>query len=258
MWRHRHTSTRPNTATNSTVVSAIPSTVASDTSLTGNAAIETVNISEKEQANMNPVSKPKSGWRWGRKLTPKVDQLQVSDPEKDGPAKKGPRPMCLYAPFYCGLAVALSICRDLSPRVFSRLIFSSFSLHRKRSFRVSLRVGFRSQLCSVCSTCQHSISTLRRTGGSLLLTWKCYTEWRIVLRAPTRWKYLLGVCHHRCSSLFFANTIFRIGPVAQYYENSRYYSAIRPEPNKEVDAALPHITIELPVYKESLTETMYV
>jgi hypothetical protein len=47
-----------------------------------------------------------------------------------------------------------------------------------------------------------------------------------------------------------------LGPVAQYHENSRYYSAIRPEPNPEVDARLPHVTIELPVYKESLEETM--
>lgn len=49
-----------------------------------------------------------------------------------------------------------------------------------------------------------------------------------------------------------------MGPVAQYHENSKYYSAIRPKPDRDVDAALPHITIELPVFKESLTETMYV
>jgi len=47
-----------------------------------------------------------------------------------------------------------------------------------------------------------------------------------------------------------------IGPVAQYHENSRYYSAIKPAPNAEVDSQLPHVTIELPVYKESLEETM--
>jgi hypothetical protein len=47
-----------------------------------------------------------------------------------------------------------------------------------------------------------------------------------------------------------------IGPVAQYHENSRYYSAVPSPPNKEVDLALPHITVEMPVYKESLSETM--
>ena len=49
-----------------------------------------------------------------------------------------------------------------------------------------------------------------------------------------------------------------LGPVAQYHENSRYYSAVPPAVNKEVDNNLPHITIELPVYKESLKETMWV
>ena len=49
-----------------------------------------------------------------------------------------------------------------------------------------------------------------------------------------------------------------LGPVAQYHENSKYYSAVKPAPNPIVDANLPHITIEMPVYKESLKETMYV
>ncbi|KAJ7229659.1 glycosyl transferase family group 2-domain-containing protein [Mycena haematopus] len=64
-----------------------------------------------------------------------------------------------------------------------------------------------------------------------------------------------------CVSLFFAlqcisSVTFLIGPVAQYHENSRYYSAIKPAPNAAVDGALPHVTVELPVYKESLEETI--
>ena len=47
-----------------------------------------------------------------------------------------------------------------------------------------------------------------------------------------------------------------IGPIAQFHENSCYYSAVRPAPNPEVDQHLPHVTIEMPVYKESLEETM--
>lgn len=43
-----------------------------------------------------------------------------------------------------------------------------------------------------------------------------------------------------------------IGPIAHYHTNSKYYSAIRPPPNPAVDRALPHITIQMPVYKESL------
>ncbi|KIJ12732.1 hypothetical protein PAXINDRAFT_171041 [Paxillus involutus ATCC 200175] len=58
-------------------------------------------------------------------------------------------------------------------------------------------------------------------------------------------------------SLFFTlqlvqNLTMAIGPIAHYYESSRFYSAAPPKPNKEVDAALPHITIQMPVYKEGL------
>ncbi|EIN04520.1 hypothetical protein PUNSTDRAFT_108306 [Punctularia strigosozonata HHB-11173 SS5] len=64
-----------------------------------------------------------------------------------------------------------------------------------------------------------------------------------------------------CISLFFClqllgNVAFCIGPVAQFHENSKYYSAQKPLENKVVDAALPHITIEMPVYKESLEQTI--
>ncbi|KAF8201059.1 glycosyl transferase family group 2-domain-containing protein [Mycena galopus ATCC 62051] len=60
-----------------------------------------------------------------------------------------------------------------------------------------------------------------------------------------------------CVSLFFClqliqNITMCIGPVAHFHQNSKYYSAIKPRPNKAVDDALPHITIQMPVYKESL------
>ncbi|KAG2019686.1 hypothetical protein CC2G_005101 [Coprinopsis cinerea AmutBmut pab1-1] len=60
-----------------------------------------------------------------------------------------------------------------------------------------------------------------------------------------------------CVSIFFClqligNICLIFGPVAQYHENSAYYSAVKPEPNPEIDNNLPHITIQLPVYKESL------
>jgi len=64
-----------------------------------------------------------------------------------------------------------------------------------------------------------------------------------------------------CVALFFcvqivSNLTYVIGPVAQYHENSRFYSAVKPLPNPELDARLPHITLEMPVYKESLEETI--
>ncbi|KAI0684990.1 glycosyl transferase family group 2-domain-containing protein [Cytidiella melzeri] len=62
-------------------------------------------------------------------------------------------------------------------------------------------------------------------------------------------------------SLFFClqlitNVCMAIGPIAQYHENSKYYSANRPRANKIVDNNLPHVTIQMPVYKESLDNVL--
>ncbi|THH01974.1 hypothetical protein EW026_g833 [Hermanssonia centrifuga] len=62
-------------------------------------------------------------------------------------------------------------------------------------------------------------------------------------------------------SLFFClqivqNLCMAVGPIAQYRENSKYYSANKPRPNKIVDNNLPHITIQMPVYKESLENVL--
>ncbi|KAG1781357.1 glycosyl transferase family group 2-domain-containing protein [Suillus placidus] len=64
-----------------------------------------------------------------------------------------------------------------------------------------------------------------------------------------------------CVSLFFTlqimqNLTFAIGPIAHYHQNSRYYSAVPPLPNPAIDNALPHITIQMPVYKESLATVL--
>lgn len=86
------------------------------------------------------------------------------------------------------------------------------------------------------------------------------TEWRLDHNYK-RFALLATAPFLVCVSLFFALQIITtiamlIGPIAQYHENSRYYSAVRPESNPEVDQRLPHITIEMPVYKESLEETI--
>ncbi|KAL0573094.1 hypothetical protein V5O48_008865 [Marasmius crinis-equi] len=59
-----------------------------------------------------------------------------------------------------------------------------------------------------------------------------------------------------CVCLLVGNLSLVFGPVSQYHENSVYYSAVKPAPNPEVDRNLPHITIQLPVYKESLELTI--
>ena len=49
----------------------------------------------------------------------------------------------------------------------------------------------------------------------------------------------------------------RIGPIAHFHTNSKYYSALKPRANKVVDERLPHVTIQMPVYKESLEQARF-
>ncbi|KAG9312749.1 glycosyl transferase family group 2-domain-containing protein [Chiua virens] len=204
VWRYRHLPSR--SVTSSADVSAIPSAITSNIDLVDSNATEKAAVTEEVQPVMTPTSKSKSAWRWNWRLTRKPAESQTSDPEKDGSEKAESRPIRLYAPFYCGFAIALSI----------------------------FFVG---------------------SGTSVLLSeWVMdhnYIRFVLLVTAP----FLFAV------ALFFSlqlvgNIALAIGPVAQFYENSKYYSAVRPKANKEVDAALPHITIELPVFKESLTETI--
>ncbi|KAH9958463.1 glycosyl transferase family group 2-domain-containing protein [Russula dissimulans] len=93
------------------------------------------------------------------------------------------------------------------------------------------------------------------SGFSVLLQ-----EWRLT-NDFTRFALMGTAPFLFCVSLFFSlqvitNVSYVFGPVAQYHENSKYYSAVKPASNKQVDAQLPHITVELPVYKESLEKTI--
>ncbi|THH11529.1 hypothetical protein EW145_g574 [Phellinidium pouzarii] len=79
--------------------------------------------------------------------------------------------------------------------------------------------------------------------------------------STTRFALLATAPFLFCVSLFFSmqvitNISYLLGPVAQFHENSKYYSAVAPKANKQVDNVLPHITIQMPVYKESLKETI--
>ncbi|KAG5642257.1 hypothetical protein DXG03_003334 [Asterophora parasitica] len=64
----------------------------------------------------------------------------------------------------------------------------------------------------------------------------------------------------RCGSAFFfalqiiQNLSMILGPIEQYHANSKYYSAIKPRPLAQGgEHALPHVTIQMPVYKEGLS-----
>jgi hypothetical protein len=56
---------------------------------------------------------------------------------------------------------------------------------------------------------------------------------------------------------FFTSMIaclFQIfGPVGDVKGNSRYHSAVAPDPARHKETEYPHITIQIPVYKEGLT-----
>ena len=86
--------------------------------------------------------------------------------------------------------------------------------------------------------------------GSLIKQWLLdgsYMHFVLAATTPALW----------CISLFFSLQIMQnftmiLGPVAHYHTNSKYYSAIPPRSNPTVDRALPHITIQMPVYKEGL------
>ncbi|KAF7317249.1 hypothetical protein HMN09_00460000 [Mycena chlorophos] len=78
---------------------------------------------------------------------------------------------------------------------------------------------------------------------------------------PTRFALVLTLPVIFCVSIFFClqligNLSLILGPVAQYHENSAFYSAVKPAPNPAVDNNLPIVTIMCPVYKESLKETI--
>jgi hypothetical protein len=59
-------------------------------------------------------------------------------------------------------------------------------------------------------------------------------------------------------ALFFFTTLVAclfqfFGPVKSVNENTRYQSAIAPDPARYPRFEYPHITIQIPVYKEGLT-----
>jgi len=67
----------------------------------------------------------------------------------------------------------------------------------------------------------------------------------------------LRISHQFFCLQLIQNITMAVGPIVQYHQNSKYYSARPPRPNKQVDNDLPHMTIQMPVYKESLEAVLY-
>ncbi|KAJ3534694.1 hypothetical protein NM688_g7097 [Phlebia brevispora] len=184
--------------------SAAPSAATSAVNLNLNEkAVEIINEKAVEEAAAAKAEKKKIrsclSFGFGYFVSSKDDVEQTAD----GPS---PRPMRMLAPFYGGLATALSI------------------------FFIGSGIATLVEEAVLDGT---------------------YLRFALLVTAP----FLF------CVSLFFsmqiiANVSMIIGPVAQFHQNSKYYSAIPAAPNKIVDSNLPHVTVEMPVYKESLKETI--
>ncbi|EMC92654.1 hypothetical protein BAUCODRAFT_151069 [Baudoinia panamericana UAMH 10762] len=72
-----------------------------------------------------------------------------------------------------------------------------------------------------------------------------------------RFALLVTVPIFACFSLFFmiviTGSLFQLfGPLSAVQENSMFYSAKAPKPDRYKDYELPHVTIQMPVYKEGL------
>ncbi|KAG8221569.1 glycosyl transferase family group 2-domain-containing protein [Butyriboletus roseoflavus] len=177
--------------------SSIISTHSAPPSISGHSPLGTPRPNEKHVESETPTPTPprcRRTW-YGRKVL-------MSPSEIEKAREPAQRTTVLYAPFYNGLAAALSV-------VFMgngiKILLQEYMLDQD------------------------------------------YTHFLLLILIPV----LFAV------SLFFTlqlvqNLSMAFGPIAHYYHNSRYYSAVPPKPNKEVDTALPHITIQMPVYKEGL------
>jgi hypothetical protein len=130
VWRCRR---MPFSAPNTPLSTNPASAVASDANLAVKDPVitEAIPVTEKERNNVRSKSmSKKSRWGWSWRATPeKQGASDDLDLEKEASSvTKGPRPIRLYAPFYCGLATALSICKSIkySLLFLRRLILPSF------------------------------------------------------------------------------------------------------------------------------------
>lgn len=218
------------------------------------------NLNEK-QSSVRGAKKPPSGDRWwdlSRWWTWKLQSPTPTDPEK-GSRKK--RRLILLGPFYAGCGAAMATCAYTS-YVFLHLYMTGRECRfrgcwYRNPFR---RVRARSRSEKICSGGHSTCNILRLDRKKFKFPGipSINDSLNLVLLSATRRQHLINVLMSAAHQFLCSCSVRSLGPVAQYHENSMYYSAIKPEPNPEIDNNLPHITIQLPVYKESLDHTMYV
>lgn len=212
-----------------------------DLSFSSPLSVSTHSNSEKPDNRRTPDSlvnsqNPPQKRTWYGRLVP-----STKDPEKVL-QKKHTRPIMLFAPLYNGLSAGLALGLSSSLISFIHSSQSTCSLHGQRFEHPPCRIPPRRQI--------HPFRSLRSHAPPLLCLF------------GTHLLFASSSSHSQPFQFFtlqiFQNITFVIGPIAHYHKNSRYYSAIPPPPNPAIDNALPHITIQMPVYKESLTAVLSV
>ncbi|KIK60091.1 hypothetical protein GYMLUDRAFT_244535 [Collybiopsis luxurians FD-317 M1] len=206
--------------------------------LEGKEEEKAVQVSKKTPKKKGGIWSVLSWWRLESPV-PSASEKDASDIEEGSESRPEPRQLVLLGPFYAGCGAALA-------------------------------------------------TYFAAAGVSNLIE-----EW-VLDGVTTRFALVVVLPIVAAVSIFFClqligNLSLVLGPVAQYHENSAYYSAQRPRPNAKVDGAakwneavekavvqgngeegevereikkevrvggLPHITIQCPVYKESLELTI--
>ncbi|KAF7334603.1 Glyco-trans-2-like domain-containing protein [Mycena venus] len=241
VWRARMNATSSSILTSGSV-GTIPSATASVAPSTSDVNLQTEK--EKAAAQLPSVTeaaaqaqageKKKSKWSWKLgKRAAAASALAPADAEKQESSGREERPIRLFAPFYGGLGAGLSLfflASGLTTLLAEWRLdhdYSRFGLMATGPFLVCVSLFFALQVIS-----------------SVTFLWVSFPFIPLPSLARPR------------LAMLTLTPPPSLGPVAQYHENSRYYSAIKPAPNPAVDSALPHVTVELPVYKESLEETI--
>ncbi|TFY58219.1 hypothetical protein EVG20_g8236 [Dentipellis fragilis] len=189
-----------------------------------------------EKAARGTVRKSVKRTWYGRKVEVEVQEV-VPVEDLEGPER---RPAMLYAPVYNGIAAGLSLvyCGN-----GVRRLVRAFCARRAAA---AVLLHFHGASSSAIPSSRHPVIT--RCSPAHLLQ---FFNLQIVQNLSMACRPFPSLIHLVYMRLM-RSRIRSIGPIAQYHRNSKYYSARKPRPNKLVDTNLPHITIQMPVYKEGL------
>ncbi|KAJ8609740.1 hypothetical protein MRB53_038977 [Persea americana] len=108
----------------------------------------------------------------------------------------------------------------------------------------------------ILSACTLCLTTIALGSG-----WRAIAMETFIDGTYLRLAFILCLLPQVWLALFFfqavcGNIAQIIGPVAQMQSNTKYYSGIKPQQLRRDAGPLPHVTIQMPVYKEGLTSVI--